>query len=197
MSNSKIKLIVLAGSTRQDSFNKRLARVAAAMATKKGAEVEFIDLAEHPLPLYDGDLEAAQGLPENAAGLKRKFAEADGILLSSAEYNGSMTAVLKNTIDWLSRPGAVEGSVFSGKVALLLAASPGGLGGLRGLNHLRDVLEALGVMVMPGQRAIAAAHQAFDEEGKLKDENLVQAIDNLVGEQLRLLSALQQSKAMA
>lgn len=197
MSNSKIKLIVLAGSTRQDSFNKRLARVAAAMATKKGAEVEFIDLVEHPLPLYDGDLEAAQGLPENAAALKRKFAEADGILLSSAEYNGSMTAVLKNTIDWLSRPGAVDGSVFSGKVALLLAASPGGLGGLRGLNHLRDVLEALGVMVMPGQRAIAAAHQAFDEEGKLKDENLVQAIDNLVGEQLRLLTALQQSKAMA
>ena len=192
---AKAKLVAFAGSTRKGSFNKKLIATAAEFARAAGAEVTLVDLADYPMPLFDGDLESEQGLPENAAALKKIFAEADGIILSSPEYNASMTAVLKNTIDWLSRPGAVEGSVFRGKQGLLLSASPGGLGGLRGLNHIRDVLEALGVMILPGQRAISAAHQAFDDQGQLQDPKLGEAVQGLVGQLVTTVTALKQQHA--
>jgi NAD(P)H-dependent FMN reductase len=98
------KLLFLAGSARQDSWNKQLAKEACALAESKGAVVSWVDLKDYPMPLYDGDVESAQGIPENAKKLKALFAQQDGIFIASPEYNGSFSPLLKNTIDWLSRP---------------------------------------------------------------------------------------------
>lgn len=166
-----IKVLAFAGSTRQDSFNKRLARAAAAKAEQAGAEVTVIDLKEFPLPLFDQDLEAAEGIPENALRIKKLMGEHDGLLLSCPEYNSSLTAVLKNLIDWVSRrqEGEAPLAAFTGKTAVLFSASPGGLGGLRGLVHVRSILSSLGVLVLPAQVAVSGAHQAFGEDGALAD----------------------------
>ena len=164
------KIIAFAGSTRKESFNKKLVKVAASAAEATGAEVTVIDLADYPLPLYDGDLEADSGLPENAAKLKKLFSEHDGLLLASPEYNGSISGVLKNTLDWLSRPGAVEGSVFAGKAAIIMSASPGGLGGLRALPHVRQILNNLQMIVLPNQHALGFAGKEFNENGALVNE---------------------------
>lgn len=165
-------ILAFAGATRTGSYNKRLIKVAAKAAEQAGASVTLIDLRDMDLPLYDGDLEKAHGLPENAKKLKAMLLEHDGLLISSPEYNSSISAVLKNAIDWASRP--VEGqpplAEFRGKVAGLMAASPGALGGLRGLVHLRAILGNIGVLVLPDQLAVSKAHEAFDDEGSLKDE---------------------------
>ncbi|MBT8485337.1 MAG: NAD(P)H-dependent oxidoreductase [Phycisphaerales bacterium] len=166
------RILAFAGSLRADSLNKKLVRVAAAAATAAGAEVTTIDLAEHRLPIYDGDLEEQSGLPDAARGLKEMFRDHHGLLIASPEYNSSITAVLKNTIDWVSRPEPDEPplSCFTGKVAGIMAASPGGLGGLRGLVHLRAILGNIQVTVVPRQIAISQAHTAFAEDGRLTDE---------------------------
>lgn len=165
------KILAFAGSLRSDSYNKKLARIAAEGAREAGAEVELIDLSDFPLPIYDQDLEDADGLPENSLRLKALFAAADGLLIASPEYNSSLTAVLKNTIDWISRAGEGEAPLiaFRGKVAGLVAASPGALGGLRGLVHLRSILGNMGVLVLPDQVAVPKAYQAFGEDGDLND----------------------------
>ena len=177
---STLKIVALAGSTRRDSFNKLFLRTAVRFAEQAGAEVSVIDLKDYPLPLYDGDCEAERGLPAEAAELKKRFQEADALLISSPEYNASISAVLKNTIDWTSRPGAIEGSAFAEKPALLISASPGALGGLRGLNHLRDVLTNLGVHAFHKQQALPQASSAFDESGELKDPSTSDRLDGLV-----------------
>ena len=119
------KILAFAGSTRSNSFNKRLVRAAAVMAEEAGATVTIVDLRDYPLPLYDGDLEQAEGLPEHAATLYELFKSHDALLISSPEYNSSVSAVLKNTIDWVSRPrdGEQPLEAFSGKVAGLLCAN--------------------------------------------------------------------------
>ena len=132
----------------------------------------LIDLRDLPLPLFDGDLEDKEGLPENAKRLKALLRAHDGLLISSPEYNSSITGVLKNAIDWASRAETDDEPAlvcFRGKIAALLSASPGALGGLRGLVHLRAILGNIGVIVLPDQVAVSAAHEAFDESGKLKD----------------------------
>jgi len=181
------RLIALAGSLRKDSFNKKLVHVAADAAREAGADVEIIDLSDHRLPLYDQDLEDAEGVPEIAMALKAKFIASDGLLIASPEYNSSISAVLKNTIDWLSRP--VEGekplAAFKGKVAGLVAASPGALGGLRGLVHVRAILGNIGMLVVPEQAAVSQAHEAFDESGALNDPknaDRVQAVGRATAE---------------
>lgn len=167
------KILAFAGSTRTASFNKQLARFAADAARAAGAEVTFVDLRDYPLPLFDGDLEEQQGMPDNAKKLKAFFRDHDGFLIASPEYNSSITAVLKNTIDWVSRsetddePALVA---YRDKAAALLSASPGALGGLRGLVHLRAILGNMGVIVLPEQAAVPKAHEAFDVEGRIKDE---------------------------
>ncbi len=165
------KILALAGSLRKDSFTKKLIRIAADAARAAGADVTIIDLADYRMPIYDGDLEAAEGLPENAKKLKQIFKDHQGLLIASPEYNSSVTAVLKNTIDWVSRPvpGEPDLAPFLGKVAAIMSASPGALGGLRGLVHLRSILGNIKVLVLPEQIAINTAHQAFDDNGKLKD----------------------------
>lgn len=186
------KILAFAGSTRIDSFNKKAIRVAAAAAKTAGAEVTLIDLRDYPLPLYDGDLEARQGLPDNAKKLKALFLSHQGLLIASPEYNSSITGVLKNTLDWVSRaaPNEAELACFTGKTAALLSASPGALGGLRGLVHLRAILGNIGVLVLPEQVAIPKAHEAFNPDGSLQDARRQQSLEKLAAAFVGLLTKL-------
>lgn len=179
--STRPKILAFAGSARKESFNKKLVAAAAEMATSGGAEVTLIDLADYPLPLFDQDLEAG-GAPENVARLKELFLAHQGLLISAPEYNSSITPLLKNTIDWVSRPAEGEASLaaFRGKTAGLLAASPGALGGVRGLVHLRDILGNIGVHVIPAEAAIAQAHEAFDDSGAIQDERQRQRVEGVV-----------------
>lgn len=169
---AKPKILAFAGSTRTDSFNKKLIKIAAAGAREGGVDVTPIDLRDFQMPLYDGDLEQKEGLPPNARKIKDLMLSHQGFLISSPEYNSSISGVLKNTIDWASRPSEGEAylACFQGKVAGIMSASPGGLGGLRGLVHVRSILENIGVLVIPDQMAIAKAHEAFDTDSTLKDK---------------------------
>lgn len=186
------KILAFAGSTRKGSFNKRIVRIAAEGARAAGAEVTFLDLKELPLPLYDGDLEAEQGLPENALRLKALMKGHDGFLIAAPEYNGSLTGVLKNAIDWASRPAEGEKPLeaFVGKTAVLMSASPGALGGLRGLAHLRTILSGIQALVLPQEVAVPRAHEALTEDGKLKDANQEEAVRNLGKRLAEVLSKL-------
>lgn len=169
-----IKLLFLSGSARDASFNKKLAQLGHRIADTKGIPSAFADLADYPMPLYNGDDEAADGPPENAIKLKALMALHDGILVTSPEYNASIPALLKNTLDWVSRvrsDGDTPLDVFKTRVFALGSASPGGMGGLRGLNAVRTVLEmGLGALVLPEQFAVPRAMTAFDEAGALKDK---------------------------
>jgi chromate reductase len=165
------RILAFAGSTRRESFNKKLVAVAAHGAREAGAEVTLIDLKDFSLPLFDPDLEAEQGMPENGKKLKKLFIDHDGLLIASPEYNSSFPAVLKNAIDWVSRsaPGEPSLVAFRGKVASLMSASPGAQGGVRGLVHVRSILGNIGVIVLPDQIAVAKAHEAFQPDGSLVD----------------------------
>ena len=166
------KILAFAGSLRKDSYNKKLVKIAAEGARATGAEVTLIDLKEFSLPVYDGDLEAAEGLPVNAKKLKQLFLQHQGLLIASPEYNSSIPGGLKNMIDWVSRVETKDEAplaCFDKKIAAILSASPGGLGGLRGLVPLRMLLENIRVMVLPNQIAVSKAHEAFDATGALKD----------------------------
>lgn len=165
------RILAFAGSTRKESFNKKLVQNAVKGARDAGAEVTLIDLKDFPLPLFDQDLEAEHGMPDNAMKLKQLFIDHDGLLIAAPEYNSSVTAVLKNAIDWVSRPAAGEPPLvaFRGKVATVMSASPGALGGLRGLVHVRSILGNIGVIVLPDQIAVAKAHEAFEPDGSLSD----------------------------
>jgi chromate reductase len=175
------KILALAGSTRKDSYNKRLVHIAASGAEAAGAEISVIDLRDYALPLFDQDLERDEGTPEAAKRLKGLMVEHDGFLISSPEYNSSISAVLKNAIDWVSRPVPGEPPLvaFGGKVATILSASPGALGGLRGLVHLRSILGNIGVIVLPEQVAISRAFEAFLDDGSLKDPKQHASIEGL------------------
>lgn len=178
---SQPRILAFAGSARRDSFNKKLIKIAVKGAQDAGAEVTLLDLADFPLPLYDGDLEAEQGIPENAKALKELFLAHQGLLLSCPEYNSSITPLLKNTIDWVSRPVEGEGplAAYQGKVCSLMSASPGALGGLRGLVHVRAILENIGVIVLPKQMAISQANNAFADDGTLNDSRQQETIQGL------------------
>jgi chromate reductase, NAD(P)H dehydrogenase (quinone) len=175
------KIIAFAGSTREASWNKKLVRIGAAAATAAGGDVTLIDLRDFPMPLFDEDLEKREGLPPAARKMKDLFLSHQGILISSPEYNSSVSGVLKNTIDWLSRPvpGEKPLGCFEGKVAGLLSASPGQLGGLRGLVHLRAILGNIKVLVLPDQASIPKANEAFDASGALKDPKQLQAVETV------------------
>jgi NAD(P)H-dependent FMN reductase len=174
------KILVFGGSLRRDSVNQKLAAIAAAGAREAGAEVSLIALRDFPMPIYDGDIEAASGLPEPTRRLKALFREHHGLIIASPEYNSSITAALKNAVDWVSRAESKDDvSVFAGKTAILCAASPGALGGLRGLVHLRAILGNMGVTVLPDQVAVGQAYQAFTPEGALSDAKLDQRVRQL------------------
>jgi chromate reductase len=180
---SSPKIVAFAGSLRAASFNKKLLAIGVEAARADGAEVTVVDLRELALPLFDGDIEDATGLPEGAKRFKALLRASDGMLIASPEYNSSITGALKNAIDWASRtetddePALVA---FRGKAAALLAASPGALGGLRGLVTVRSILSNIGVHVLPDQVCIPVAYEAFDEAGKLKDEKRAKQVARLV-----------------
>src|SRR5882672_9720290 len=181
---SNVRIVAFAGSLRSGSFNKKLIRIAAAGARSAGAAVTEIDLRAIPMPLYDGDIEREHGLPPNAKVFKRLLIDHHGFLISSPEYNSAISGVLKNAIDWASRPEPNEPSLvaFKGKVAGLVSASPGHLGGVRGLAVLRSILSNIGVIVIPTQMAINRANDAFEPNGELKDERQQAAIASVGAE---------------
>ena len=179
------KILAFSGSARKESFNQKLVKIAAGAAEEKGAEVTVLNLADYPLPLFNQDLESEQGIPENAKTLKKLFVEHDGFLISCPEYNSSITPLLKNTIDWISRREGDEPPLvaYKGKVATLMSTSPGALGGLRGLIHVRSILGNIGVIVLADQVAVGSAGSVFDDSGNLTDEGKLKSIRGL-GENL-------------
>jgi len=183
-----VKILAFAGSAREDSFNKKLVRTAAEAAKKLGAQVTVVDLRDYPMPLFDQDLESNEGLPAKAKALKELFKSHDALLIACPEYNSSITPLLKNTLDWISRQESAEAGLiaYKGKVAALLSASPGALGGLRGLVHVRAILGNIGVLVLPTQFALSKAHEAFNADGSLKDVKQQESVDRLAGELVQL-----------
>jgi chromate reductase, NAD(P)H dehydrogenase (quinone) len=167
-----IRILALSGSSRRGSLNQKLLDQAADGARAAGAEVTSIRLSDFELPIYDADWEAEYGLPKGAQALKALLADSQGLLIATPEYNGGYTALLKNALDWMSRPNGFP----SGKVAALVSASPGLLGGVKSQLSLQIVLNKLGVHVIPESFALGAAHQFFDAEGSLKDANVESAV---------------------
>lgn len=192
MTDPSPSILALAGSARRGSLNKKLVRLAAAAAEAAGARVTLVDLGDYEMPLYHGDLEEAEGPPAAALRLAEALRAHQGLLVASPENNASVSALLKNTLDWLSRPGVREagGSPFKGKIAGLLAASPGALGGIRGLPHLRAIFQTLGVTVIAEQFALSRADQAFDDEGALRDEKSAKAMRAVVERLVAVTRAL-------
>lgn len=186
------RILVFAGSSRQASLNRKLAKAAAQALTALGGDVTLIELADYPMPIYNGDLEAAEGIPPAARKLKALFKEHQALVIASPENNSSMSSLLKNTLDWISRADGDESGLapYRDKIALLLAASPGALGGMRGLKHLRDALEGLGVLVLPQTLAVSQADQAFDANGQL-DEARNKPLHDLAGKLLVVSGALE------
>ncbi|HEX4873078.1 MAG TPA: NAD(P)H-dependent oxidoreductase [Nevskiaceae bacterium] len=179
------RLLAFSGSLRRDSFNSRLLAAAVAGA----ADVELIRLDAFALPLYDEDSERAGGLPEGARRLQALVREHSGLLLACPEYNSSFTPLLKNAIDWISRPQPGQPPAFKGKVVGLLSASAGKLGGLRGLRHVRESLTGLSALVLPEQFALSGADQAFDEQGGLREPRDLKAAQAVV-QRVREVAAL-------
>jgi len=171
------RILAFAGSARRDSVNRKLITLASGMA-----DATLLELADYPLPLYNADLEAEEGVPANARALQAIFLQHDALLLACPEYNGSITPLLKNTLDWVSRPapGLKSLAAFEGKVAALLAASPGSLGGLRGLVHVRAILSGIGVLVMPRQLAVPRAHEGIDDATQARLRGVVDALVDTV-----------------
>ena len=200
MSTSPLSVLVLSGSSRKGSLNLALARVATRIAESQGASVRLLDLRTLALPVYDGDIEAGQGIPPGAGELIDAIVAADAVLLVTPEYNGFPTPLVINAFDWMSRTSA-QGSrpaglaATAGKPAGLLSASPGPLGGLRSMNFLRQYLQmAFAMVVSPRQYALSRADQAFDDAGALKDEKARQAMEGVVDSLLKLASALRASR---
>jgi chromate reductase len=180
------KLLAFAGSARKDSLNKKLLKIAAAGAESADADITLIDLADYEMPLFDQDLEGEQGMPEKAGEFKRLMIAHDGFLIASPEYNSAFSPLLKNTIDWASRSEGDDEPplvAYRGKTAAILATSPGGLGGMRGLVMLRMLLGNLGVTVLPDQQAVPNGFQAFNDDGTMSDATLEKRIHRL-GESL-------------
>ena len=184
------RILAFAGSARDGSFNKKLIRIAADGARDAGAKVTLLDLRDYEMPIYDGDLEEGSGLPENAVRLRGIFAEHDGLLIAAPEYNSSITPLLKNVIDWVSRPAGDDAMLkyIAGKTAALVSGAPGALGGLRGLVHVRQILGNIQVTVLPNQATVPGARSAFKEDGSLVDEGQQKAI-RAVGAALATVTA--------
>jgi len=172
MSKTPLKFAVFSGSLRKESLNTKLALfVAGEIERTEGVELDLISLNALDLPIYDEDIKTAE-FPAAAMELKRRLIAVDGFLIGSPEYNGSISGALKNAIDWASRPRPDEEPLacFKGKTCGLLAASPGAIGGLRGIRHVRQILTQVQMHVVPQEFALAKAHEAFDSDGKLRDE---------------------------
>ena len=184
--SKKIKILAFAGSLREHSYSKRIVKTAAKGAEKAGAKVDFIDLRDYPMPLYNADDHQQKGFDETALKFQRLLSEYHGFLVASPEYNGSLSGALKNALDWASRQSGEfkMGEVFRGKVAAILTASPGAFGGIRCLGHLRTILSILGVITLPSEIAVAKVHELYDGDGEeMTDEKMRNILEGL-GESL-------------
>ncbi|MFA5984105.1 MAG: NAD(P)H-dependent oxidoreductase [Methylococcaceae bacterium] len=188
------KILAFSGSARVASYNQKLVAIAAAGAQSAGAQVSLVSLADYPMPIYNQDLEAAEGLPESTRLFKQLLLAHDGFLIASPEYNSAFSPLLKNTLDWCSRKQNEEQALlaYRGKTAAIMSTSPGALGGLRGLVFLRLLLSNMGVTVLANQQAIGMSAQAFSEQGRLVDDNLQAAIFTIGVELATTLDKLQQ-----
>ncbi|XSG83181.1 MAG: NADPH-dependent FMN reductase [Methyloligella sp. ZOD6] len=176
-----MRLLFFAGSTREGSFNVRLAKLCRHIAEANGIEGVFVDLKDYEMPLYNGDLEKNEGVPKAAQAFKALLGEYDGVLIASPEYNSSVTPLLKNTLDWVSRVSPGGGDVFKTRVFAMAAASPSYFGGMRSLLNLRQILAVgLRAHVIPQQVVVPTAMKAFEEDGSLKDEMRQKETANLV-----------------
>jgi len=168
-----VRILAMCGSVRVGSVNQKLLNVAVQGALAAGAEVTAVSLRDYPLPFYDSDLEKELGVPEHARRLQALFSEHDALLVASPDYNGGYPALLKNTIDWMSRPIAQVRSgmaLFANTPAAVISASPGPMGGIRSMLAMRGVLEKLGALVIPQSFTLGQAYQAFGENNQLSDE---------------------------
>lgn len=196
MTTPPIRLLLLAASARQGALSVRLRDAAGRLAQAAGATTSVLDLRALGLPVYDGDIEASQGVPQGAHQLRTAIAGHDAVLIVTPEYNGFPTPLMINAFDWLSRLPAGEGAlsgvmVTAGKPTALLSISPGAIGGLRAMNFLRQYLQmAFGMLVVPRQHAVGHAHDAFDAQGALKDGKAEQAVAAVVQGLLRVGGAL-------
>lgn len=179
---AETKILAFSGSTREGSTNKKLICEAASIARQMGATVTVIDLRDFSMPLYDGDLEEREGMPTNAKRLRNLMIESNAIMIASPEYNGSVSAVLKNALDWASRSedAGSSRSAFKGKKFAIMSATPGNGGGVRGLGHLRSIIENIGGQVIPQQVSITNSYEAFNEQGILKSVQSQQELRQLI-----------------
>ncbi len=193
------KILIFSGSVRTGSFNAQLAAAAVKELARSEAEVTHVSLADYPMPIYDGDLEAERGPPENAVKLKRLFTAHQGVLIASPEYNAGVTPLLKNTIDWISRVRDDKEpplAAFKDRVFALVAASNGTYGGYRSLMMLRQILElGCGALVLPDMVALRGAAQGFAEDGGVKDDPTAARLKALCGRLVAMAATLQGARA--
>ncbi len=181
------RILAFAGSARRGSFNRKFLAVAIQEVEATGGSVTLVDLNEYELPLYHGDLEDADGILANAVKLIELVQSHAGLLLASPEYNSQLTPLLKNTIDWISR---AEENPLVGKVAAVISASPGAMGGSRSLQSARHLLLQLGCHVVPAQCILPKAHQSFDEKGGLLSPRSQKSVETLAGQLVDLTRRL-------
>lgn len=179
--SAEVKVLAFAGSTREASVNKKLVVEAADMARQKGAEVTVIDLKDYPLPFCDGDIEL---MPQNAIELRQLMIQSDVILIASPDFNGSVSGLLKNTIDWTTRSekGGSSREAYKGKIFSIMSASPSLSGGAKGLVHLRKIIENIGGNVIPAQVSVPDAYNAFDDSGCLINDKLRAELFELISQ---------------
>lgn len=187
-----VKILAFSGSSRKESYNQKLVKIAAKGAERAGAQVSVINLEDFPMPLFNQDFELEQGMPKAARDFKQLLIDHDGFLIASPEYNSAFSPLLKNAIDWASRREDDELPLlaYRGKFAAIMSASPGVLGGLRGLAFLRLVLSNIGVTVLATQQAVAQADKSFDADGDLVSEKMQEDILNLGKELTEILYKL-------
>ena len=188
------RLLAFSGSSRTGSHNRRLLDCLVSQAAAAGADVETVDLAALDIPIYHGDLEASGGAPEGARRLRRHVEGCDGMIVACPEYNGFITPLILNSLDWATRlpEGGASPGVFAGKTVLIASASPGAFGGMRAAGHLRTLLSGMGCIVMPTSVVLPqAATNAFNEDGSLANEQLRKRADYAVGQLLEITGKLQ------
>ena len=181
------RILAFSGSARRASLNKKLLAAVIAEVRVAGGEVTHLEINDYPLPLYHGDLEEEQGMPENAAKLVALIAGHDALLVASPEYKTMITPLLKNTIDWCSR---AEANPFAGRVAAVVSASPGPYGGVRSALQARQLLMKLGCAVLPAECAVPKANEAFDENGGLKNPRVLEAARKVAAALVRMTGRL-------
>ncbi|MFO7764696.1 MAG: NAD(P)H-dependent oxidoreductase [Wenzhouxiangellaceae bacterium] len=178
----KPRILAFAGSTRRESFNRKLLALAVDLAQQSGLEMQHVELADYPMPIIDEDLEAEQGQPANATAIRKMMLEADGLLLACPEYNSSITPLMKNVIDWVSRKETGGGGLepYDNKKALLMGASPGGTGAKRALETVRSILGNIRVEVFEDEFSLPYAADGLDDQGELTDPEQRDRLERLV-----------------